>query len=47
MDTKLLLLREGVTADGVDWWLDLLTRDYTSQITDTQRLVSSIYYSLH
>jgi hypothetical protein len=38
---------------GVDWWLDLLTiyslmtSDYTLQITDTQRLVSSVYYSLH
>jgi hypothetical protein len=38
---------------GLDWWLDLLTtyalttRDYTLQITDTHRLASSVYYSLH
>jgi hypothetical protein len=37
----------------LDWWLDLLNaytltaRDYTSQITDTHRLVSSVYYSRH
>jgi hypothetical protein len=38
---------------GFDWWLDLLTtytlttRDYTLQITDTNRSVSSVYYILH
>jgi hypothetical protein len=38
---------------GLDLWLDLLTtyiittHDYTLQITDTYRLVSSVYNSLH
>jgi hypothetical protein len=38
---------------GLDWWLDLLTtytlttREYTLKITDTHRLVSSAYYSVH
>jgi hypothetical protein len=38
---------------GLDWWIDLMTtytlmtRDYTLQITDVHRLVSSVYYSLH
>jgi hypothetical protein len=37
----------------LDWWLDLLTiyelttRDYILHITDTNRVVSSVYYSLH
>jgi hypothetical protein len=37
---------------GLEWWIDLMTnytlttRDYTLQITDTHRLVSSVYYSL-
>jgi hypothetical protein len=38
---------------GIDWWLHLLTthtltnRDYTLQITDPNKLMSSAYYSLH
>jgi hypothetical protein len=38
---------------GFDWCVDLLptytltTRVYALQITDTHRLVSSVYYSLH
>jgi hypothetical protein len=27
--------------------MDVYTRNYTLQITDTHRLVSSVYYSLH
>jgi hypothetical protein len=38
---------------GLDWWLDLLTtytltaRNNTLQITDTHRVLSSVYYNLH
>jgi hypothetical protein len=38
---------------GLGCWMDLLTTytfatlDYTLQITDTYKLMSSIYYSLH
>jgi hypothetical protein len=38
---------------GLDWCFDLLTayaltnREYTLQITDKHRLVSSVYYKLH
>jgi hypothetical protein len=38
---------------NLDWWPDLLptytlmTRDYSSQIAATQRLVSSVDYNLH
>jgi hypothetical protein len=38
---------------NLDWIIDLITtytlttRDYTLPITDTHRLESSVYYSLH
>jgi hypothetical protein len=48
-----IVICKGDYRRGLDWCLDLLTtytlrtRDYTLQITDTQRIVSSAYYILH
>jgi hypothetical protein len=48
-----IVICKGDYRRGLDLWLTLLTsytlttHDYTLQVTDAQRLVSSVYYNLH